>query len=255
MSSGKESYPPFKYQVALGLVPGFSSFRKFGYNADIDTGTEDVWSAGGVKVWPTSAGVATVVSTSTADDASPAGTGAWTVRFEGLDSSFNEITEDFTLDGTTPVVGTKSFYRIHRGYVLTAGTGQVNAGQITATVGGNVQSAIPIAVGQSQQCHYTVPAGYTLLIDEYAVACGKETTGDQVVVLGQIRLNAGANNESWRSITAVAIYEDVWVNDATVTVVPEKTDMRVQVQSDFTNVEVNAVFSGFLVSSGTIARL
>ena len=246
----------FTYRVAAGLVPGWRSFRKFGYNEDIDTGTEDVWSNGGVKVWPSSAGVATVVSSSTADDADTGGgtpgTGALTVTFEGLDANYNEVSETFTMNGQSNVVGSVQFLRVHRGYVATVGTGGINAGNITCTVGGNIQSQIPDNVGQSQQTHYTVPAGHTLFIKEYMVAVGKETSGDQAVILGQIRLNGGANGESWRSISAIAGYQDIWSNDATVTAIPAKTDVRIQVQSDFTNVEVNGVYSGWLVRNDAL---
>ena len=111
MSDGREGYPDFDEQVALGLVPGFATFRKFGMNDAVTSGTEEVWSPGAVRVLPTSAGALSVVSSSTADDSAAVGTGAWTIRVEGLDSNYEEIAETIILDGQVAVasVGTDWF--------------------------------------------------------------------------------------------------------------------------------------------------
>ena len=73
-----------------------------------------------------------VVSAS-ANDAS-GGTGARTVEIQGLDSNWNLLTETVTMNGLTPVVTTQEhFLRVFRARVVTAGSLQSNAAQITIT--------------------------------------------------------------------------------------------------------------------------
>jgi hypothetical protein len=122
--------------VALGAIPGYASFRKFGMNDAIVSGTQEMWPTTGLRTLPTSAGQFSIVSDSAEDDpdeATPPGTGAWTVVVEGLDSNYEEISETVTLSGLTPVlsVGT-DWFRINRAYNVTAGTDAVNAGQLGA---------------------------------------------------------------------------------------------------------------------------
>ncbi len=151
-------------QVARSLVPGQKGVLQFGRNGDIDMGStpEDVWEGSGIYVPPTVAMIHSMVSTST-DDAA-AGTGARTVRIEGLDTSFLEITEDLTLNGTTAVSTTLAYRRINFVRVETAGSGQVNAGDITLTMQNapvTVTAHLETGRGQLTQAIYTVPAGTT----------------------------------------------------------------------------------------------
>ena len=83
------SYTPssdFGLQIARGLISNMLPINKFGRNADIDVGTEDIWGAGGTWVEPTAATTVAVVSSS-ASDAS-AGTGARTITVNGLNGSY-----------------------------------------------------------------------------------------------------------------------------------------------------------------------
>lgn len=148
-------------EVSKGNIPGASSVLKFGYNADIDSGStpEDVWSNGGIYTFPSSASLASIVSSSTNDTS--AGTGARTITIEGLDSNYNLQSETITLNGTTSVNSNNQYIRVFRAYVVTAGSGEVNAGNISITVSSVIVAHIPADVGQTQMAIYTVPAGYT----------------------------------------------------------------------------------------------
>jgi hypothetical protein len=117
-------------------VTGLSSITKFGSNLDIDTNSdpETIWSTGGLYQFPSSAGQISIVSSSS-DDTST-GTGARTVLVQGLDENYNEVEETFTLNGVSAVTSSSSSWiRAHRAKVLSAGTGEVNAGTITITHG------------------------------------------------------------------------------------------------------------------------
>lgn len=147
--------------IAQGLVPGKVGVLTFGRNSDIDTNSdpEDVWEGGGLYVPPTVAMIHSMVSTSVADAA--AGTGARTVRVEGLDTNFLEIEETLTLNGTTAVSTTLAYRRINQVQVETAGSGEVNAGAITLTMQNapvTVTAHVVAGRGQLTQAIYTLPA-------------------------------------------------------------------------------------------------
>jgi len=94
--------------------------------------------------------------------------------------TYNEISEDIILNGQTPVTTVKSYLRINRGVVLTAGSGGKNAGIIRAGTG-TVTSGVPANVflsingvgdNQTLMCLWTVPAGYTAFMVQTNVSTG-----------------------------------------------------------------------------------
>lgn len=165
------AYEPFNLQVARGQIMGHSAFSIFGYNGDIDQTEESVWPDGGTVPHPTTASVLDIVSTSTDDDA--AGTGARTVFIEGLDNNYNVISETVILDGTTAVATVKSYLYVNQFYVVTVGTGGVNAGEITAKVGATLYDLIAVGYNQRTTAHYCVPAGYTAYLTEGVITSGQ----------------------------------------------------------------------------------
>jgi len=142
--------------IARGKIPNASHINKFGYNESVGTSFEHITDLG-TNVLPSSAGTVTLVSAST-DDTS-GGTGARTVEVQGLDENYLPLTETFTMNGTTNVVGSSSFLRVFRMRVLTAGTGEINAGNITASIGGSNVAQILADKGQTLMAVYTIPAG------------------------------------------------------------------------------------------------
>lgn len=112
-----------------------------------------------------------VSSSSTADDGSPAGTGALTLTVYGVDDRFEPISETCTLNGRTMVTGTKRFRRVHAAVVATVGTGRANAGDIyvfgpsdsvalssgVPTALTNVLCKIPVGMGQGFSGLWTTP--------------------------------------------------------------------------------------------------
>ena len=120
---------PYSLRVAEGQVTGATSLFKFGFNADVDTTEETVWSGGGDLVYPGAAGEVYISSDDT-NDVNPGGTGARTIKIQGLDANYLEIEEDIALNGQTQVITTKEYLRIFRAYVLTAGSNGGTAGTV-----------------------------------------------------------------------------------------------------------------------------
>jgi hypothetical protein len=159
-------YEPFHIQVSRGQITMHSPVIVFGYNPDVDTTEESVWPNGGTVPHPTAASVLKV-SSSSADDAS-AGTGARTVMLVGIDGDYNEKSESVILNGQTAVNTTNSYLYVNQLYVISVGSGGVNAGDINVGTG-TVTAGVPavlydiIATGFNNRAtgHYCVPAGYT----------------------------------------------------------------------------------------------
>ena len=151
---------PFELQVSRGQIPGHSALHKFGANFDIDAGTipETVWSAGGLYPWSSLATAQSLYVLS--DDAAD----TEEVEIQGLDASYNAITETVTLTGTVAVQTDALFLRVYRMLYNHGGT---NEGTITArTVSGTgtVVAQIDEVLAQTLMAVYTVPAGYTAYI-------------------------------------------------------------------------------------------
>ena len=157
----------FKYEVAEGLRQGYETWNKWGYNSDIDSGPETIWTSGGLFVELSSAETLDVVSTSTDDDGSPAGTGTNSIIIYGIDASYLPKTEVVTLNGTTAVTTTNTWLGVNRVATYLAGSGGVNAGDINidATTAGTRQAQIPSGEGSTQQAFSFVPANHQILMD------------------------------------------------------------------------------------------
>ena len=178
---------PFELQVARGQISYHKTIFKFGYNSVVGATKETIWEQGGLYAYPPSASVMTV-SSSDANDTS-AGTGARTVEIFGLDTDYNEINEIVTLNGQTAVNTTKSYLRINRGLVRSAGSGGANAGIIYAGTG-TVTSGVPANIyltingdgdNQTLMALWTVPAGYTAFLTKMALSTGTSTNTPAVL--------------------------------------------------------------------------
>ena len=91
--------------IAAGEVSGYTDVHKFGM-VDGTAGTTwtTVWSAADTIAtklypWETAAGTLSVVSSS--GDDTDGGAGTHTITVYGLDTSYNEVSETFTMSGAT----------------------------------------------------------------------------------------------------------------------------------------------------------
>lgn len=164
---------------------------------------EDISALLGSLSFSDTAGVSACKSSSANDAA--AGTGARTLYIEGLNSSFNPISETWTVVGTTGTALTNAYIRINSIRVATAGSGGTNAGAITcwtryyAATGftsGSRHITMIAGEGRSRSGAYTVPAGKTLLITElYATEASSTAAYTYSDYMGVTNLRAGGKNE------------------------------------------------------------
>lgn len=180
-----------------------------GINEDVDlAAAEDVCEAGGtyagLPVIPTQAGEALNVVSGSANDTS-AGTGARTIRVEGLDANGSWAEENITLNGTTPVVTTSTWLRVIRAYIVTAGSGATNAGAITIkhnTTTANVFSVIKAGRGQAANAVFTVPTGKTARLTSWSVQGYGLTTANEVTA--ELLVRPTGTNQAWRTVRTLA---------------------------------------------------
>lgn len=219
----------------------FNIFNKFGHNSDVNGSFADIWTPGGVLSRLSSAETMDIASTSTADDVG--GTGAITIRVEGVANDWSILSEDITLDGTTTVTTSNSFLRINRMFITSSGTGQVNAGNITATAStaATVQARIDADVGQTEKTQYAIPLGYRVFATELQVNAAEQSTMEGILV-------ANTNNEGWRTKRRVFFSRgDVRIS-LFGTTFDEKTDIKVQAKSiGGANKEVSSDWTGYLL--------
>ena len=173
-------YEPFDLQVARRQITWHETVFKFGLNLDVGTSFETIWTGSTLYSYLAAASVLKISSAST-DDAA-AGTGAQTVYIGGLDANYNEINEIVTLDGQTAVNTTKSYLRVFRMYVVTAGSGGTAAGiiyagtgTVTSGVPANIYGQILVGYNQTAMAFWTVPAGYTAYMSGYTILSGSTT--------------------------------------------------------------------------------
>ena len=145
--------------IASGRAIRHSHINKFGFNDGVGTSWEPLQVGSATFTYPTTAAVASAVSTSSNDTS--AGTGARTLSIQGLDENYNQYTETVSLNGTGAVTTTGTFIRLFRARVETAGSAERAVGDIAISVGGNTLATLdPEYDNQTLQAVYTIPKGH-----------------------------------------------------------------------------------------------
>lgn len=187
-----------------GFTGKYFVVDKFGFNPDVAATTlEDIWSEGGIISYLSAAETMSVVSDDAADDGNPAGTGLQKVMLEGLDTDWKMITEEVTLEGVTPVVTSKSFIRVDRMFGTDVGSGEFNAGKITATasIAGSVQASMRAGLGQSEKSQFSIPLGFVGILIAWGSSVGKADDFEA-------RLLTREFGKCWRTRSVEFLFED-----------------------------------------------
>lgn len=167
----------FITDIAAGLVPNTSLVTAFGYSPNTPNTTNiNLWALQTAWTPLTAASTMELVSSSAADAA--AGTGCRSVLIQGLDTNYNQISEFVVPNGAAAVALANSYIVINTAVCLVAGSGNVNAGNITVQVtgAGSAQGYIAAGFGASQHGRFTVPAGYTLVLENFFFLANKSAS-------------------------------------------------------------------------------
>lgn len=208
--------------------------NKFGYNTAVGTSYE-VLSDLGTDPLPTSAAAVSIVSSS-ADDTS-GGTGAQTVEVQGLDANYNLQTSTVTMSGTSAATtGSDEYLRVFRMRVLTAGTNETNAGNITASISGTDIARITADTGQTLMGIYTIPANHTGYLKKFQASISKN---QEATV--QFRTKT-FNNGAWQVKGQFGTFASTIEYDYIIPLhIPEKTDIQFRAKAGATS-EMGIVF-------------
>jgi hypothetical protein len=155
-STASSSAAPWYMQVARGQVAGCSVVNIYGYQSAVGTTFIPVWENATVYTYPASASTMLLYSSSASDT-------AVSVLINGLDASYNLLSETLVCTGTAGVTSVNSYLRINS----IAITGSNNAvGDITLSNAGKTVTYAKITAGngKNQANIYTVPNGYTFYL-------------------------------------------------------------------------------------------
>ena len=206
--------------TASNTVTNVTLVQPYADNATLGTSIESINNTNATSLYPAIAGVdLDVVSASTDDDGSPAGTGAQTIAVTYLDSAFKQYTETVTLNGTTEVVmADTDIAFVQKAEITATGTGLASAGAITIAdvTAGSVFAVIDAGSKDSGNCHWMIPAGHTGYIhgfwgDVQAVAAGAGVM-DFLLQVAHAGYSGVVGSETWRTVakfTAVIADDDV----------------------------------------------
>ena len=238
--------------IARGFTKGHKALYKFGYNPDVNGDEETVWAQGGNFFYPTSAVTMFVSSTSVND--TNGGTGANSIIIQGLDENYDEVEETVLLNGQTQVATQNSYLRVYRAFVTLCGTGGTAGGIIyvgsSGATGGvpNTTVYANLSFGnQTQIAAYTVPAGYTLYLDDINFTAAL-SQASKLVTCVFVSRDFGSNVFRSRFINVLQSNQLITKFEYPQPFY-EKTDLECRVSSNTTNNAVAASFQGVLIKN------
>lgn len=238
--------------IARGFTKGHRSLYKFGYNPDVNGEEETVWSQGGNMTYPTSA-VTMFVSSTSVNDAN-GGTGANSILIQGLDENYDEIEETVLLNGQTQVATQLAYLRVYRAFVTLAGTGGTSGGTIyigsSGATGGVPNTTVYANLGfgnQTQLAAYTVPAGYTLYLDDLNFTAAL-SQANKTATCSFVSRTFGSNVFRTRFINVLQSNQLITKFEYPQPFT-EKTDLECRVITDTTNNAIGASFQGVLIKN------
>lgn len=230
------AFPPKQeLPTILGEDPIYEQVLKFAISNEIPAGnTEDLWSFGGTLSYLEVDELINLVSDSVAD--------TMNIVIYGVDSNYNMISETVTLNGTTPVQTTTSFFRIYRANIANDAT-DANAGNITFTANNSatVQAYIELGIGQTEMSHFTIPAGYVgLLKTGFLSVTGRKDAIARVMI--------SSERGAFRAASVFNVNSPVNLDFQSQPVVfAEKTDIKVTINAFSNNLRAANNFNMLLV--------
>lgn len=237
----------FLLLVTMGEVPGATYIAKFGENPDVDTGTtpEDIWSQGGLYNFSNSPIIDTI-SSSNASDTEP-------IIIFGLDSNWDLVQQEITLNGQNKVSLTTSLIRVYRminngsndlqGTVYVYEDTAISSGVPTDTT--KIRAVINNGDNQTLMSIFSVPQNSKAYLINGYITAGRTATS---VVTASLRVRPfGSVFQTKLRISIDTSASSTW-NFQSFSQVPEKSDILVRVESvSNNNTGVTAGYSVLII--------
>lgn len=230
-------------EISRGNVSGMSPINKFGHNPNVgNSALEDIWNGSEESLWPSVAEKVNVNGTDSNDTSG--GTGARTIQLFGLDSLWNRITEILPMGGLTSILSLKSYLRLYRAKILTAGSAGHNLADIhiIQETSGIKLIDLPATQNQSQSTQFSVPADHTLyIIDWFWGLKAKKSTDLQFSIR-----EFGSVFQVKKRLILDSSHNHPWLPYLPVL---EKSDIRIRAQASTGSHEVSSGYNGILVAN------
>ena len=233
----------FDVELARGRITDMTEINKFGRNQDIDTTEEDVWDAGGIYNWSTSADITNIVSSSAGD--------TFDVEVEGLDTNWDEVTQTKALTGTTSVALDTPLLRVFRmkniGSAAAAGVVQCGVGSTTTSFSAaNLRAQITLGFEQTLMAIYTIPAGKKGLLKRLWSNINKSNSSGGLDAIFWARCEGGVFRvQNTSGLIAAGNSRDEKLYSPMPTYA-EKTDLRISGIGSTNNFDVSAGFDLYI---------
>ena len=210
----------FGLLVQKGLVEDFTAYGTFGYNADVGTSFETVWSGGGLYAYPTTATTASVTSSDTVSD------NGGTVDLYGLSSTWTIQTERVAIGQTS----TNTWLRIFSATLVNATTGNSNVGTITVTVNAIAVATILPTYGKSLSCVFTVPANSRAFILSSGIGVSKQKEIEAKLMIRRVADGNAYNTIGYQTLFGGNAYQEFPIP----ILIDQKTDIEIRAKADAT---------------------
>jgi len=236
---------PYYLAVAQGLIPNTSQVNIFSFSDSVKTTFYTLWELTGTTqyAFPASAAQLVLVSTSASDNTRA------TILINGLDSSWNQISETIALNGTSNVTTVNSYLRINSMIMTSTGTGQTtNVGTITAKIGATTYAVIAVGIGRSQAAVYSIPNGYTMYLISINAFNGDAAAGNA------INYQVKSTNNAQTNPVTLSVLQTAWdqryqVIRENVFPYTQKTDVQWQFSTASGTHSVGLILQGILVKN------
>jgi hypothetical protein len=223
---------PFNLQLARGQIENHKHIFKFGFNPDVNGTEETIWDVGGIYAYPSAA----VTMTATTTAGTPSDDNGVKITIQGLDSDYNEVSQEITLAGSGTATTTQTFLRVFRAFVSGS---QAPTANVNITNGGTTYARVTLNDNQTLMTVWTVPAGYTAYILKANIGTGTSNINQYIIA----RLVSRELGRVFRTQAKVTIQSGEIAFDFEVPVAfPEKTDIEVRALSSGAN---NLIFADF----------
>jgi len=230
--------------------------RKFGHNADCDSGVEeDLWDGGGDAnangTYDYPSAVEELAISSDAADVEE-------IVVQGLDGDYAPISRTVLMAGTTKTVipGGADWLRTFRAFdndnTVFTGTIYIYKSDDTVVAGvpqtpAKIRAIINPAYQQTMMALYTVPVGHIGIITHAYAGITKRATA----VAAEIQIKARLFGKSFRTRETWQVHSYSGTKDPdfghTPFIFPEKTDIKLAATASTNDTDVHGGFRGFII--------
>jgi hypothetical protein len=244
----------YREVVGRGQAVGAQGWSQIGYNVDVGTSSETVWTVGAEYTWPVAAQQMELVSSGAQDTG--AGTGIQQVQVFYLDASFAEKSVIITMAGAAAVpTVVADIFRVQTLHAYRFGGNYVAAGNIDIRTlgGGTIYGRISQGNTRSRDCRWTVPAGKRIYISSITLSTGSPAGGKNV--LFTTRATYDDANAVVLPPNCFMPYSEILLQDAAFrrpldrpTTFPTGVDLKVSALSDSAGAVCTAGLRGYTIA-------